>query len=100
MYLKWYIELFFKALKQNLKVKTFVGTSENAVKTQIWTALIAILLLKYLQLRSSWSWSLSNLAAMLRFNLLTYRDLWAWLDAPFHVPVLEPQVRQLELFPP
>lgn len=97
---RWQIELFFKALKQHLKVKTFVGTSENAVKTQVWMALIAILLLKYLQVRSSWSWSLSNLAAMLRFNLLTYRDLWAWLDAPFHVPVLEAQVRQLELFPP
>lgn len=97
---RWQIELFFKALKQNLKVKTFVGTSENAVKIQIWTALIAMMLLKYLQLRSSWAWSLSNLAAMLRFNLLTYRDLWAWLDAPFHVPVLEPQVHQLELFPP
>jgi len=68
------------------------------VKTQLWIALIAILLLKYLQLRSSWNWSLSNLAAMLRFNLLTYRDLWAWLDAPFHVPVLEPLVQQLELF--
>ena len=96
---RWQIELFFKALKQYLKVKTFVGTSENAVKTQLWTALIAILLLKYLQLRSSWDWSLSNLAAMLRFNLLTYRDLWAWLDAPFHVPILEPVVQQLELFP-
>ena len=83
---RWQIELFFKALKQNLKVKTFVGTSENAVKTQIWTALIAMLLLKFLQLRSTFGWSLSNLAAMLRFNLLTYRDLWAWLDAPFHVP--------------
>jgi len=95
---RWQIELFFKALKQHLKVKTFVGTSENAVKTQIWVALIAILVLKYLQLRSSWTWSLSNLAAMLRFNLLTYRDLWAWLDAPFHVPILEPEVHQLELF--
>ena len=97
---RWQIELFFKALKQHLKVKTFVGTSENAVKTQIWVALIAILLLKYLQLRSSWAWSLSNLAAMLRFNLLTYRDLWAWLDAPFAVPLLEPQTRQLPLFAP
>jgi hypothetical protein len=97
---RWQIELFFKALKQHLKVKTFVGTSENAVKTQIWVALIAILLLKYLQLRSSWGWSLSNLAAMLRFNLLTYRDLWAWLDAPFAVPLLEPQTRQLDLFAP
>jgi hypothetical protein len=97
---RWQIELFFKALKQRLKVKTFVGTSENAVKTQIWTALIAMLLLKFLQLKSSYNWSLSNLAAMLRFNLLTYRDLWAWLDAPFSVPVMEPLVTQLSLFGP
>jgi len=95
---RWQIELFFKALKQRLKVKTFVGTSENAVKTQIWTALIAMLLLKFLQLKSSWNWSLSNLAAMLRFNLLTYRDLWAWLDAPYDVPVMQPLVTQLSLF--
>jgi hypothetical protein len=95
---RWQIELFFKALKQNLKVKTFVGTNENAVKTQIWTALIAMLLLKFLQLKSSWNWSLSNLAAMLRFNLLSYRDLWAWLDDPFQVPILEPGPQQLSLF--
>ena len=94
---RWQIELFFKALKQNLKVKTFVGTSENAVKTQIWTALIAMLLLKFLQLKSSWKWSLSNLAAMLRFNLLTYRDLWAWLNDPFGVPIQEPAAEQLVL---
>lgn len=95
---RWQIELFFKALKQNLKVKTFVGTNENAVKTQIWTALIAMLLLKFLQLKSSWNWSLSNLAAMLRFNLLSYRDLWAWLDDPFQVPIAEPGPQQLPLF--
>lgn len=94
---RWQIELFFKALKQNLMIKTFVGTSENAVKTQIWTALIAMLLLKFLQLKSSWAWSLSNLAAMLRFNLLTYRDLWAWLDDPFGVPICEPTAEQLVL---
>lgn len=95
---RWQIELFFKAIKQNLKVKTFVGTSENAVKTQIWTALIAILLLKFLQLKSTWNWSLSNLSAMLRFNLLTYRDLWAWLDDPFNIPAVEPGPEQLTLF--
>ena len=67
-----------------------MGTSENAVKVQIWTALIAILLLKLLQLRSSFGWSLSNLAAMLRMNLLTYRDLWNWLDAPYGYPAAEP----------
>jgi hypothetical protein len=83
---RWAIELFFKALKQNLKIKTFVGTSPNAVKTQIWTALIAMLLLRFLQLSSRFSWSLSNLVAMLRMNLFTHRDLRAWLDAPFAVP--------------
>ncbi len=87
---RWQIELFFKAIKQNLKVKSFLGTSENAVKSQLWTALIAMLLLKYLQLKSKLGWSLSNLAALLRINLLTYRDLWAWLDKPFDTGVVEP----------
>jgi hypothetical protein len=83
---RWQIELFFKALKQNLKIKTFVGTSANAVKTQIWTALIAMLLLRYLQLSSRFGWSLANLVALLRMNLFTHRDLMAWLDQPFATP--------------
>ena len=83
---RWQIELFFKALKQNLKIKTFVGTSANALKVQVWTALIAMLLLKYLQLRSRFGWSLSNLVALLRMNLFTHRDLWAWLNQPFEGP--------------
>src|SRR6266540_1574826 len=82
---------------KNLKIKTFVETSENAVNVQIRTALIAMLLLKFLLLKSTWSWSLSNLAAMLRFNLLSYRDLWAWLNAPFKVPIVIPQGEQLML---
>lgn len=65
---RWQIEVFFRALKQNLRVKTFVGTSANAVRIQIWTALIAML--KYLQLRSCFAWSLSNLVALLRSNYL------------------------------
>jgi IS4 transposase len=83
---RWQIELFFKALKQNLRVKTFVGTSANAIHIQIWTALIALLVLKYLQFKSRFGWSLSNLVALLRMNLLVYRDLWAWLDDPFTSP--------------
>lgn len=83
---RWQIELFFKAIKQNLKIKTFVGTSANAVKIQVWTALMAMLILRYLQLKSKFSWSLSNLVALLRMNLFTYRDLWAWLDQPFGTP--------------
>ena len=83
---RWQVELFFKALKQTLKIKTFVGTSANAVRTQVWTALIAMLVLKYLQLKSKFSWSLSTLAALLRQQLFFYRDLWAWLDDPFQAP--------------
>jgi len=95
---RWQIELFFKALKQNLEIKTSVGTSENAVNVQIWTALIAMLLLKFLLLKSTWTWSLSNLAARLRFNLLSYRDLWAWLNAPFDIPIVPPGAEQLASF--
>lgn len=83
---RWEIELFFKTLKQHLKVKTFVGTSENALRIQIWTALICLLLLKWLQYQSHRSWSFSNLAAMLRLNLFTYRDLLEWLKEPFGPP--------------
>ena len=94
---RWEIELFFKALKQNLKVKSFVGTSENALRIQIWTALIAILLLKWMHHLSKARWSLSNLASMLRMNLFTYRDLTAWLDNPFGTPPLLPDPQQLNL---
>lgn len=87
---RWQIEIFFKELKQNLKVKTFVGTSPNALKTQIWTALIAMLVLKYLQLKSTLNWSLSNLVAMLRWNLFTYRDLWEWINRPYETPPIIP----------
>lgn len=83
---RWQIELFFKALKQGLKVKTFVGTTENAVQIQIWTALIAMLVLKYLQMKSTFGWSLSNLVALLRQQLSVYRDLWAWLNNPYQAP--------------
>jgi IS4 transposase len=76
----------FKALKQNLRVKTFVGVSANAVRTQLYTALIAIPVLRYLQLRARFGWSLSNLAALLRQQLFVYRNLWAWLDEPFEPP--------------
>jgi hypothetical protein len=94
---RWQIELFFKALKQNLKVKSFVGTTENALRIQIWTALIALLLLRWLHHLSKAGWSLSNLASMLRLNLFTYRDLRHWLDDPFNTPPLLPLPEQLQL---
>jgi len=95
---RWQIELFFRALKQSLRVKTFVGTSANALKTQLWTALIAMLLVKYLQLRSTFGWSLSNLVALLRQQLFVYRDLWTWIDDPFQPPPLSASLpKQLAL---
>ena len=96
---RWQIELFFKALKQNLRIKTFVGTSSNTLQIQIWTALIALLVLKYLQLRARFGWSLSNLAALLRQQLFVYRDLFAWIDEPFQPPPqLAPTPEQIPLF--
>jgi hypothetical protein len=83
---RWQIEIFFKCLKQLARVKTFVGTSANALKTQIWTALIAVLILKFLQLKSKFNWSLSHLVALLRQQLFVYRDLYLWLDDPFQAP--------------
>jgi hypothetical protein len=83
---RWQIEIFFKALKQLLRVKTFVGTSANALHIQIWTALIAILMIKYLQLRARFGWSLSHLVALLRQQLFVYRDLYCWIDHPFEAP--------------
>jgi hypothetical protein len=82
---RWQIELFFKAIKQNLKIKSFLGTSENAVKSQLWTALTAILILKLLQLKSKINWSLSGIAALFRMNLMIYKDLWRWIDEPFAI---------------
>lgn len=88
---RWQVEKFFRAIKQNLRIKTFVGTSENALHIQIWTALIAILILRYLTFLAAFRWSLSNLVAMLRFQLFVHRDLRAWLDKPFIPPEPSPQ---------
>lgn len=90
---RWQIETFFKSLKQLLKIKTFVGTSENAVLIQIWTALIAMLLLRWLKLKARYGWSLSNLLALLRQQLFVYRDLYSWLDDPFSAP---PAIAEIE----
>lgn len=89
---RWEIEKFFRAIKQNLRIKTFFGTSENALHVQIWTALIAILILRYLMFLSTYGWSLSNFVAMLRHQLFVHRDLHAWLDQPFQPPEDDPQL--------
>ena len=90
---RWQIETFFKSLKQLLKIKTFVGASEKAVLTQIWTALSAMLLLRWLKMKARYGWSLSNLLALLRRQLFVYRDLYQWLNQPFTGP---PAVLEIE----
>jgi hypothetical protein len=81
---RWQIELFFKCIKQQLKVKSFVGTSKNALLSQLWVALITYLLLSYLKFRSKFNWSLYTLCSILPTNLFSRRNLWDWLNAPFH----------------
>lgn len=80
---RWEIEVFFKHLKQRLKVTSFVGTSENAVYIQIWTALIGILLFKYIQKKAKYKWNLSNLVSFIRLNIFVKIDLWKWANDPF-----------------
>jgi hypothetical protein len=83
---RWNIEAFFKMLKQQLKIKTFVGTSFNAVMIQIWTAMTTILLLKYLRQKAKYNWSMSNLIAFLRMSLFLKLCLDQWLEKPFKPP--------------
>lgn len=94
---RWEVELFFKKLKQNFRVKTFVGTTANALKVQIWTALITLLLTKLLQFRSKACLPLCRLLSILKLNLFTYRDLKEWLEDPFTVPLQPPEADQLTM---
>ena len=87
---RWQIEIFFREIKQLLHIKTFIGTSENAVMTQIWTALITILILKELKAQSKFGWHLSNLVAFIRLNLFVKIELKKWLDNPFEEYVKPP----------
>ncbi|PTX07551.1 IS4 family transposase [Sphingobacterium faecium] len=80
---RWEIETFFKNLKQRLKVTSFVGTSQNAVFKQIWTALIGILLFKYIQKKAKYDWNLSNLVNFIRLNIFVKIDLWKWANDSF-----------------
>lgn len=83
---RWQIEIFFREIKQLLHIKTFIGTSENAVMIQIWTALITILVLKALKAMAKYNWYLSNLVAFIRLNIFVKIDLQEWLNNPFDEP--------------
>jgi hypothetical protein len=80
---RWQIEIFFREIKQLLNIKSFIGTTENAVMIQIWTALITILILKAMKAIAKFKWHLSNLVAFIRLNIFVKIDLQRWLDKPF-----------------
>jgi hypothetical protein len=79
---RWQIELLFKRMKQNYPIKYFLGDSENAIKLQIWCALIADLILKIIKKGMAAKWSFANLAAMMRLHLMTYIDIRGFLKSP------------------
>lgn len=93
---RWSIEQFFKDVKQLLKIKSFLGTSTNAVLIQIWTAMITILILKYLKACAKYPWCLSNLVAFLRLNLLVKFDLTQLLNNPFEHPPNNPKPEYIQ----
>ncbi len=96
---RWMVEIFFKELKQHLKIKSFIGLNENAMWIQIWTAMITILLLRIMKEKAQFPWNLSNLVAFLRINLFVKIDLQLWLNKPFWSDnEIKSQLEQLELF--
>jgi hypothetical protein len=80
---RWNVEIFFRDIKQRLHIKSFIGTSQNAVMIQIWTTLITILMLKALKAIAKFNWHLSNLVAFIRLNLFVKINLQDWIDKPF-----------------
>ena len=88
---RWQVEIFFREIKQLLHIKSFIGTTENAVMIQIWTALITILILKALKAMAKFGWHLSNLVAFIRLNLFVKIGLQQWLDKPFEEPHKPPE---------
>jgi hypothetical protein len=88
---RWEIEIFFKQIKSHLKIKSFVGTSHNAVMIQVWTAMITLLTLLLLKAKASFNWNLSNMIALIRLKLFEKTDLHEWLNKPLDKPP-EPEI--------
>ena len=90
---RWQIELFFKWIKQHLKVKSFVGTSRNAVLTQLWIAMCVYLLLSYIKFVNRLSWSLYEILRVLQLNLFDRRAMMDLLETQSTPPDPPPQLR-------
>lgn len=95
---RWQIELFFKWIKQNLKIKSFLGTSENAVMTQIWTAMIYYLLLAFIKFQTRYAYTLHELTRVIGETLMEHLDIIELLRTDFDkLKILKPQQHQLAL---
>ena len=81
---RWQVELFFKWIKQNLKIKSFIGTSKNAVMTQIWIAMCVYLLLAFIKFQSRMNKTMQQILRLLQLNLFEKRDLMALLRGDPH----------------
>jgi len=92
---RWQIELFFKWVKQNLKIKSFLGTSKNAVLTQIWIAMCVYLMLAYIKFSSKLGISMQSISRLLHLNLFERRDLAALLNP--QPDISDPEATQLTL---
>jgi len=92
---RWQIELFFKWIKQNLKIKSFLGTSRNAVLTQIWVAICMYLILAYIKLISQLGLSMQQVLRLLQLNIFERRDLMALLRGDPPEPIISPLQTQL-----
>jgi hypothetical protein len=89
---RWQIELFFKWIKQNLKIKTFLGTSPNAVLTQVWIALIVYLLLSFLKFKAKLGLSMQQILRLLQLNLFERRNFIELFKPPDTQPIVSPQI--------
>lgn len=83
---RWQIEILFKRIKQNFPLKYFLGDNENAIKIQIWCAFIADLLTKLVQMQLKRKWAFSNLSSIIRLHLMSYIDLFSFLNNPDKLP--------------
>lgn len=97
---RWQIEILFKRLKQNYPLKYFLGDNENAIQIQIWCALIADLLLKFIRKHTKRSWSFANLVSMIRLHLMNYINLFKFLNDPEKaIESPNPRIMEWSLFP-
>lgn len=98
---RWQIETMFKRLKQNFPLKYFLGDNQNAIEIQIWCGLIIQLLMLVVQRKTKRKWAYSNMVSMIRFHLMTYIDLFKFLEDPnkkWKELTTKPPDKQLALF--